>query len=238
MPSLALQAHQGTAQRGAPGWVCSGSSGAGTWGAQQSRAEPGATAHCSLAAIPQLQIPTSTPTRPRGARTVRAAAAWLMRHDRTQLVHGSFAGWGRIRACCKLPTQGLRQPAQTVRNQRPGRGLGEAAPANGTARHAAGGWHARAGAGSPFPTVSSQRMGCQPRLSDHEQHAQVINLAQHPADEAITSTIRQCQTGAQSPGSPRQTAGWEGAALPQQDVLPPPRQAGRLRTQGCSRALQ
>lgn len=88
--SLALQAHQGTAQRGAPGWVCSGSSGAGTWGAQQSRAEPGATAHCSLAAIPQLQIPTSTPTRPRGARTVRAAAAWLMRHDRTQLVHGSF----------------------------------------------------------------------------------------------------------------------------------------------------
>lgn len=69
-------------------------------------------------------------------------------------------------------------------------------------------------------------MGCQPRLSDHEQHAQVINLAQHPADEAITSTIRQCQTGAQSPGSPRQTAGWEGAALPQQDVLPPPA-AGR-----------
>lgn len=138
--SLALQAHQGTAQRGAPGWECSGSTGAGTRGAQQSRAEPGATAHCSLAAIPQLQIPTSTPTRPRSARTVRAAAAWLMRHDRTQLVHGSFAGWGRIRACCKLPTQGLRQPAQTVRNQRPGRGLGEAAPANG-----AGGGAARHG---------------------------------------------------------------------------------------------
>lgn len=71
------------------------------------------------------------PARPPGTRRVRAAAAEPTLRDGARPVRRSFAGWGRIRACRKLPTWGLRQPAQTIRSWHAERGPGKAAPAAG-----------------------------------------------------------------------------------------------------------
>lgn len=62
---------------------------------------------------------------------------------------------------------------------------------------------AGSGAGNPFPTVTWGHEGCWTRLGDCKQHAQAIDLAQLPADEAITSTISQSQASARSPAATR-----------------------------------